>query len=119
MDGVVDYDADRFAHPTGRSWPRWRRSTDSTSWCRRSDTPTRSAPPRAMPASPTTRSPRAMAADRTDGLRSFPGPIADNTTAAPWTVPDDVSPAVIWAALDCPGGWAVIGAGRPAVLGRH
>jgi hypothetical protein len=56
--------------------------------------------------------------DRADGLRIFPGPIADNTTAAPWTVPDDVSPAMIWAALDCPGGWAVIGAGRPYVLGR-
>ena len=25
---------------------------------------------------------------------------------------------MVWAALDCPGGWAVIGAGRPYVLGR-
>jgi hypothetical protein len=38
--------------------------------------------------------------------------------AAPWTVPDDVSPPTVWAALDCPGGWAVVGAGRPYVLGR-
>ena len=56
--------------------------------------------------------------DRTDGLRIFPGRVSDDTTAAPWTVPADVSPAVVWAALDCPGGWAVIGAGRPYVLGR-
>ncbi|WP_213454874.1 hotdog family protein [Rhizomonospora bruguierae] len=55
---------------------------------------------------------------RTDGLGIFPGRRADGTTAAPWTVPADVSPATVWAALDCPGGWAVIGAGRPYVLGR-
>ena len=45
-----------------------------------------------------------------DGLRIFPGPLADRPlAAAPWT-PDDsvvsangrVSPRVIWAALDCP-----------------
>ncbi len=56
--------------------------------------------------------------ERTDGLRLFPGRRCDDTTAAPWIVPGDVSPAMIWAALDCPGGWAVIGAGRPYVLGR-
>jgi hypothetical protein len=56
--------------------------------------------------------------DRTDGLGIFPGRIADGSTAAPWTVPDDVAPATIWAALDCPGGWSVIGVGRPYVLGR-
>jgi hypothetical protein len=56
--------------------------------------------------------------DRSDGLRIFPGPVSGNTTAAPWTVPVDVSPAIVWAALDCPGGWAVIAAGRPYVLGR-
>jgi hypothetical protein len=54
---------------------------------------------------------------RPDGLRIFPGPV-DGRTAAPWLVPEDVSPATVWAALDCPGGWAVIGAGRPYVLGR-
>ncbi|MGW0434108.1 hypothetical protein ACWDV4_16405 [Micromonospora sp. NPDC003197] len=56
--------------------------------------------------------------DRVDGLRIFPGRMPDDSTAAPWTVPGDVSPAMLWAALDCPGGWAVIGAGRPYVLGR-
>jgi hypothetical protein len=56
--------------------------------------------------------------DKADGLRIFPGRLADDTTAAPWTVPADVSPAIVWAALDCPGGWAVIAAGRPYVLGR-
>jgi hypothetical protein len=56
--------------------------------------------------------------ERTDGLRIFPGRLADGTTAAPWTVPADVSPATVWAALDCPGGWAIIDAGRPYVLGR-
>ncbi|AVT36908.1 hypothetical protein [Plantactinospora sp. BB1] len=56
--------------------------------------------------------------DRTDGLGIFPGRLADGSTAAPWTVPDDVSDPTVWAALDCPGGWSVIGAGRPYVLGR-
>jgi hypothetical protein len=55
---------------------------------------------------------------RADGLRIFPGRLGDGTTAAPWTVPADVSTPVLWAALDCPGGWAAIGAGRPYVLGR-
>ena len=55
---------------------------------------------------------------RPDGLRIFPGPLPDGTTAAPWTVPDDAGPATIWAALDCPGGWAVITPGRPFMLGR-
>ncbi|MFC0533337.1 hypothetical protein [Phytohabitans kaempferiae] len=56
--------------------------------------------------------------ERPDGLRIFPGALDDGTTAAPWTVPDDVSEPVVWAALDCPGGWAVIQGGRPYVLGR-
>lgn len=55
---------------------------------------------------------------RTDGLRIFPGRLDDGRTAAPWTVPGDVGVATLWAALDCPGGWAAIGAGRPYVLGR-
>jgi hypothetical protein len=53
-----------------------------------------------------------------DGLRIFPGRLADGRTAAPWTVPPDVTAATMWAALDCPGGWAVLGAGRPYLLGR-
>lgn len=56
--------------------------------------------------------------ERADGLRIFPGPLDDGTTAAPWIVPNDVSEVVVWAALDCPGGWAVIQGGRPYVLGR-
>ncbi|TDC59494.1 hypothetical protein E1258_17785 [Micromonospora sp. KC207] len=56
--------------------------------------------------------------DRTDGLRIFPGRLPDGRTAAPFTAPAEVSTATVWAALDCPGGWAVIGPGRPYVLGR-
>lgn len=61
-----------------------------------------------------------------DGLRIFPGPVAGGQLwAAPWT-PDPsvadqdgmVSPAVVWAALDCPGGFAVGAAGDVMVLGR-
>jgi hypothetical protein len=33
-------------------------------------------------------------------------------------VPADPSPQLIWASLDCPGGWAVPLEGRPYVLGR-
>lgn len=60
---------------------------------------------------------------RDDGLRVFPGRLPDGRTAAPLRTPADVSPATIWAALDCPGGWTVIGGGAPAasrpyVLGR-
>lgn len=53
-----------------------------------------------------------------DGLRIFPGRLPDGRTAAPWTVPGAVSVQTMWAALDCPGGWAVLGAGRVYVLGR-
>jgi hypothetical protein len=66
-----------------------------------------------------------------DGLRLFPGRLGDGRVAAPFVVPADISPELMWAALDCPGGWAVphmgggpegpgggnIGA-RPYVLGR-
>ena len=38
--------------------------------------------------------------------------------AAAWVPSDDmVSGPVVWAALDCPGGWSVDIAGRPMVLG--
>jgi hypothetical protein len=56
--------------------------------------------------------------DRFDGLGIFPGRLADGTTAAPWTVPPGADTATVWAALDCPGGWAIIEHGRPYVLGR-
>lgn len=62
-----------------------------------------------------------------DGLALRPGPLDDGTgrTACPWT-PDlsvtgadgRVLPEIVWAALDCPGGWAVDVPGRPMVLGR-
>jgi len=53
-----------------------------------------------------------------DGLRLFPGRLPDGRTATPWVVPDDISPELVFAALDCPGGWAVPLEGRPYVLGR-
>ncbi|BBH64604.1 hypothetical protein ACTI_12890 [Actinoplanes sp. OR16] len=56
--------------------------------------------------------------DHPDGLRIFPGVLPDGRTAAPWTVPDEVSEPTMWAALDCPGGWAAIATGRAFVLGR-
>jgi hypothetical protein len=63
-----------------------------------------------------------------DGLGLRPGRLPDrsDTTASAWR-PDTslmadggrVVPAeMVWAALDCPGGWAVDLVGRPAVLGR-
>lgn len=56
--------------------------------------------------------------ERADGLRLFPGRLPDGRTAAPWTVPDDVTTETVWAALDCPGGWAALHTGRTFVLGR-
>jgi hypothetical protein len=53
-----------------------------------------------------------------DGLGIFPGRLPDGRTAAPFVAPPDVAPETVWAALDCPGGWAVLGPGRPYVLGR-
>lgn len=52
------------------------------------------------------------------GLHIFPGRLPDGRTAAPFRAPERVVPATAWAALDCPGGWAVIAPGRPYVLGR-
>jgi hypothetical protein len=56
--------------------------------------------------------------DRTDGLRIFSGPLPDGRTAAPWTVPAEAGLPVVWAALDCPGGWTALRNNRPYVLGR-
>jgi hypothetical protein len=64
-----------------------------------------------------------------DGLRLFPGRLPDGRTATPFRVPEEVSPPsgrakprvgaeLVWASLDCPGGWAVPLEGRPYVLGR-
>ncbi len=62
-----------------------------------------------------------------DALGLRPGMLANRpgTTAAAWR-PDPaldrgdghVGAEVIWAALDCPGGWTLDLTGRPAVLGR-
>src|SRR2546423_440079 len=67
---------------------------------------------------------------RTDAvaLRIFPGPLVTRElVAAVWYPGSDatadgfIRPEFVWAALDCPGGWAAIHFGRvdrPAVLGR-
>lgn len=55
-----------------------------------------------------------------DGLRLFPGRLGDGRTACVWTVVPDLAglPELVWAALDCPGGWSAEIEGRPMVLGR-
>ncbi|GAA1796178.1 hypothetical protein GCM10009795_047020 [Nocardioides hankookensis] len=62
---------------------------------------------------------------RDDGLRIFPGRVADQDgqarVAATWTPDESVAddlPAVTWAALDCIGGWAGDLAERLMVLAR-
>lgn len=58
--------------------------------------------------------------DPGDGLRLFPGRLGDGRTACVWTVAADVAgrAEVVWATLDCPGGWSAEIEGRPMVLGR-
>jgi hypothetical protein len=65
-----------------------------------------------------------------DILALRPGRLADREgdTGCAWvpdaslpradTDPNAVSPAIVWAVLDCPGGWTQALVGRPAVLGR-
>ena len=55
--------------------------------------------------------------DEPVGLGLRPGPVADGVVAAVWT-PAASDPFLVWAALDCPGGWTVDQPGRPLVLGR-
>ena len=55
--------------------------------------------------------------EREDGLAVHPGPLADGRVAAVWTPPSD-DEVLVWAALDCPGGWASALVDRPLVLGR-
>jgi hypothetical protein len=55
--------------------------------------------------------------DRTDGLGLFAGPVGQGVVAAAWT-PTESSAVMVWAALDCPGGWSADLPGRPMVLGR-
>ena len=55
-----------------------------------------------------------------DGLRVFAGPVAgaEGVVAAPW-VAREVSSEIVWAAIDCPGAFAVgFSARRETVLGR-
>lgn len=43
-----------------------------------------------------------------DGLRLRPVALGDGRVAAPWRVEEGLAaPRFVWAALDCPGGWAV------------
>lgn len=60
-----------------------------------------------------------------DGLRLFTGPIGDDRTAAPWSPHEAfagedgaIDLPTMWAALDCPGGWAADFTQRIIVLGR-
>jgi hypothetical protein len=52
-----------------------------------------------------------------DGLRIFPGRLADGRVAAVWHA-HDVGVPVTWAALDCIGGWSSDIDERPMVLGQ-
>ncbi len=59
-----------------------------------------------------------------DGLRLFTGPYDDDLTAAAWTPhaafggeDGTISVPVMWAALDCPGGWAADFTAHSMVLG--
>jgi hypothetical protein len=55
-----------------------------------------------------------------DGLEIYAGPVAGREPlhAAPWTVAES-SPELVWAAIDCPGAYAVGAQGRgEVVLGR-
>jgi hypothetical protein len=55
---------------------------------------------------------------RVDGLRVYAGPVEgrDGLVASPWTPPENVRPELVWAALDCPSGWAVDDFQREGVL---
>ena len=60
-----------------------------------------------------------------DGLRIFPGAVPESQVAAVWepdrsllTADGAVCPEHVWAALDCPGYWAVAASAGIAVLGR-
>lgn len=52
-----------------------------------------------------------------EALRLRPGRVGEaGVHAAAW-LPTEVSPEIVWAALDCPGAWALGVGGRPMVLG--
>jgi hypothetical protein len=57
--------------------------------------------------------------ERADGLGIFAGPVEGRggLVAAPWTPPaGEVADELVWAALDCPSGWAVDEFSREGVL---
>ena len=55
---------------------------------------------------------------RDDGLGIYAGPVEgrDGIVAATWTPAEEPAPEVVWAALDCPSGWAVDDFQREGVL---
>ena len=55
--------------------------------------------------------------DREDGLGLLPGRVSEDLVATVWA-PVEASELMVWAALDCPGGWSADIPGRPMVLGR-
>jgi hypothetical protein len=59
--------------------------------------------------------------DEDDGLGIYAGPVSEREPlhAAPWTPHEAVGAEVVWAAIDCPGAYAVGAEGRgEVVLGR-
>lgn len=55
--------------------------------------------------------------DREDGLGIYPGPVSGReVVAAPWIPRGVVPDEMVWAALDCPSGWAIDTFGREGVL---
>jgi hypothetical protein len=50
----------------------------------------------------------------------FPGPLGSDPqrTAAPFMPREIFDPVLVWAVLDCPGGWTLNLPFRPTVLGR-
>ena len=55
---------------------------------------------------------------RDDGLGIYAGPVSgrDGVVAATWTPAEEPAAEVVWAALDCPSGWAVDDFQREGVL---
>ena len=55
---------------------------------------------------------------REDGLRVYAGPVEGRPglVASPWTPGQEPRPELVWAALDCPSGWAVDDFQREGVL---
>jgi hypothetical protein len=55
---------------------------------------------------------------RKDGLRVYAGPVEGRPglVASPWSPSEDIRPELVWAALDCPSGWAVDDFQREGVL---